>query len=75
MVFKKVCDLLADYKGIDASGVTMETTLEELKLDSLDTVQLVMDLETEFDITVGTDNQLKSVGEIVTLIESKLAEK
>ncbi|HOV68733.1 MAG TPA: acyl carrier protein [Clostridia bacterium] len=72
MVFEKVRDMLAEYKSVDASTIKPETTLEELKLDSLDTVQIVMDLEAEFNITLETDAQIKTVGEIVALIESKL---
>ena len=45
-MFEKICDLLAEKFDADASTMTMETTIkEDLKADSLDVVELMMDLE------------------------------
>ena len=72
MVFEKVRELLAEYKAVDKETITMETTLEELQLDSLDVVQIIMDLEGEFNITMDTETPAKTVKELVDMIESKM---
>lgn len=69
MVFEKICKLLADFKDLDTTEITMQTSMEELGLDSLDTVELVMQLEEEFAITVETNDEIRTVGDIVTAIE------
>ena len=50
MVLDKVKKILAEYKGIDEAIIQPETSMESLGIDSLDTVELVMNLEDEFDI-------------------------
>ena len=52
-----------------------DTTFEDLQLDSLDTVDLVMSLEEIFDITIEMQEGLKSVGDVVNLIDSLLEKK
>ncbi|MDP2892623.1 MAG: acyl carrier protein [Bacillota bacterium] len=75
MVFEKVAKLIAETKGVDVTIIKPETTLQELGLDSLDAVQLVMDLEEEFSITIGTEKIARTVGEAVQIVEEKLAQK
>ncbi len=75
MVFEKVAAIIADSKGVDKATITAETALADLGFDSLDAVQLVMDLEEEFGITIGTDKMAKTVGEAVAIVEEKMAGK
>ena len=63
MVLEKVIDILAEYKECDANEIHEDSTLEELELDSLDTVDLMMTFEDEFDI--------KTVGDIAKAIEEQ----
>ena len=47
-MFEKVCEILADKFDADASTMTMDTKVkEDLNADSLDVVELMMDLEGE----------------------------
>jgi len=69
MVFEKVRQILADHKGIEPESITMESTFESLGLDSLDTVELLMQFEDEFGVTLQADQSLKNVGDFVKLIE------
>ena len=48
----------------------METTFESLGFDSLDTVELVMTFEEEFGVTLEVDENLKTIGDVVRLIDS-----
>ena len=70
-VFTKVAELLASYLGVDVSKITLESEIvKDLGADSLDVVQLLMDLEDNFGIVVSEDDaaSLKTVGDIVNLI-------
>ncbi len=69
MTFDKVATILADYKGIDASTVTAESTFADLKLDSLDVADLAMNLEDEFDVTIDLSPDVKTVGDLVKIID------
>ncbi len=69
MTFEKVAEILADYKDIEISTITPETTFEELELDSLDMVELVMSMEDELGVSIEMDEGIKSVQDIVALIE------
>lgn len=73
-MFEKVKNLLAKQLNVKGDKIAKESKiLEDLGADSLDVVELLMTLEDEFGITV-TDEEavtLKSVNDIVTLIEKK----
>ena len=72
MTFEKTAELIAKNRDIDVSEVKADTTFESLGFDSLDTVELIMEFEEEFGIELGMDEGLKTVGDAVALIESKL---
>lgn len=67
--FDKVQEILADYKGIDASGISAESSFADLKLDSLDVADLAMNLEDEFDVTIDLNPEVKTVGDLVKIID------
>lgn len=71
MVFEKVAQEIAEYKEMDVSEITMESSFEELGLDSLDMVELIMKLEESLDIQLEMDESLKTVGDVVGAIEAK----
>ena len=71
-MFEKICELLADKFDADASTMTMDTTIkEDLNADSLDVVELMMDLEENFGITISDEEatQMSTIGDIVKYIE------
>ncbi len=72
MTFEKTAKILAEYKDIDVSEITLDSTFEDLGLDSLDTVEIVMSLEDEFGISIELDSNLKTVRELVELIDRSL---
>ena len=72
MTFEKTAKILAEYKDIDVSEITLDSTFEDLGLDSLDTVEIVMTLEDEFGISIELDSNLKTVRELVELIDRSL---
>lgn len=70
MIFDKVAEILGEHIDADASTITMESTFEDLGLDSLDVVDLVMNFEDEFGVEIEMNENIKTVGNLVTLIES-----
>ncbi len=73
MTIEKVKDLLAEHLDIDVSEITEDTTFEDLGVDSLDTVEIMMEMEDEFGIEIKPAEVGKSVKELVAYIDSKLA--
>jgi acyl carrier protein len=67
----RVLDVIAKDAGIDRALVTPESTLESLKIASVDLVQIVFALEVEFDITIPEDAlglDAKNVAEVVVAV-------
>mgnify|MGYP000119315344 FL=1 len=71
MELEKIRAMIADKMDIDPSTITEESTFEELKLDSLDLVEIVMDVEDEFDICIETSDGLNTIGDLIALIRSQ----
>jgi acyl carrier protein len=75
---ERVKDIVADNLGVDREKITPETSfVNDLGADSLDTVELVMELEEEFEITIPDDQaeKIKTVGEAIDYIERELGKK
>ena len=73
MTFDKIKTLIADHLDIDADEITLDTTFEALGIDSLDTVELMMEVEDEFGVEVKAQEVGKSVKELVAYVDAKLA--
>ncbi len=73
MTLDKVKALLADHLEMDESEITEATTFEDLGVDSLDTVEIMMEMEDEFGIEIKVAEVGKSVKELVSYIDAKLA--
>ena len=69
MTFDKVAAIVADYKGIDVADIKEDSAFTDLGLDSLDMAELAMNLEDEFSVTIELDASLKTVADIVKLID------
>jgi acyl carrier protein len=70
MVFDKIADIISDKMDIDRDGVTMDSSFESLKIDSLDMVEIVMDIEEEFDVSIEDAENLKTVSDLVAFIDA-----
>lgn len=71
-VSERVISIVAEQLGVDKEKVTPETHfVNDLGADSLDTVELVMELEEEFDIDIPDDSaeKIQTVGQAIDFIE------
>ena len=73
MTLEKVKELLAEHLEMDAAEITEATTFEDLDVDSLDAVEIMMEMEDEFGIEIKPAEAGKSVKELVAYIDSKKA--
>lgn len=71
-MFEKIQSYLSAQMDIPAEQITMDTAFETLGIDSLDMVEMVMELEDELDIELQTEEKFATIGELVEFIESKL---
>jgi acyl carrier protein len=73
----KVIAVIAKAQRIPAESISIDSTFEELKIDSLDGINLVFALENEFNISIPDEGvqTLKSVRETVDGIAKLLREK
>lgn len=70
MTLDKVKEIIAEHTGVETDGITMETALADLNIDSLDTVELLMQIEEEFDVEINVEEVGKTVGALVELIDA-----
>ena len=77
-VEQKVKQIIVEQLGVDETQVDMNASfVDDLGADSLDIVELVMELEEEFEITIPDEEaeKIKTVGQAIDYIEAKLKEK
>lgn len=72
MVFEKIQKILVEQLGEDANNINRDTSFEDLGLDSLDTVEMLMQMEEEFNIEIKAEDIGKTVGELVNYIEGQI---
>ena len=68
---KKVIEIISEQMGVDRSEITRETSfINDLNADSLDTVELVMEFEDEFDMSIPDEEaeKIQTVGAAVDYI-------
>ena len=69
MTFEKIAKIIAENKGIEAEEITMELSFDDMELDSLDVIEVVMAIEEEFEITIEVDDNVKTVADLVNLVD------
>lgn len=72
-VFDKVKEIIIEELNVDAEKITLEANLkDDLGADSIDAVQIIMDLEDAFNIQIDTDNAeaISTVKNLVEYIEA-----
>ena len=69
----RVTGIIIDKLGVDESEVTLEASFtNDLGADSLDTVELIMEFEKEFDVSIPDEEaeKIQTVGQAVSFLEA-----
>ena len=70
---EKVIEIVAEQMGVDKSEITRETSfVNDLNADSLDTVELVMEFEDEFELSIPDEEaeKIQTVGQAIDYINA-----
>ncbi|MCH8004769.1 MAG: acyl carrier protein [Planctomycetes bacterium] len=71
----KVIDIVAEQMGVDKDTITRETNFtNDLQADSLDTVELVMEFEDEFETSIPDDQaeKIQTIGQAIEFIKNSI---
>ncbi len=65
IIFEKIAALLSSKKELNRELITVESSFEALGLDSLDSIELIADLEDEFNVTIPNADlqRIKTIGQ------------
>ncbi len=72
MVFEKIKEVIVENLDVEGSELTLETNLvDDLEADSLDLFQMINEIEEEFDVKFENIENLKTIGDVVAVVENK----
>jgi acyl carrier protein len=71
MYFEAIAKIVAERTGCEIANIQPESKFSELGIDSLDTVELLMNLEDEIGIEIELDQKVETIGDLDRLIQSK----
>ena len=72
-MYEKLVSYAVKHLELDADEITRESTFDSLGIDSLDIVEMIMDLETEIGVELEMEDQkITTFGELADFIKSKL---
>ena len=74
MIFDSLADVLAEKYGFERSEISMESGLHELGLDSLNVIDILVELEEQIGKEIELEQKVETVGELVQYIEKKCQE-
>lgn len=65
--FNKIREIVAEQLNVDPQSITRNTSFDELDADSLDVVEVIMTLESEFDLQIPDEaaEKIKDIGAVV----------
>jgi acyl carrier protein len=75
---ERVIEIVSEQMGVSKDQITKETSfIKDLNADSLDTVELVMEFEEEFEIAIPDEaaEKIQTVGQAIEYIEKELKNK
>lgn len=72
MVFDAIAELIAERNDCDKSEITMDSSFRDLGIDSLDTVEMLMNLEDKLGKEIELEQAVETVGDLVNYIEDRI---
>ena len=71
MYYDMIAKIVSERTGCDVSAVKPESTFSELGIDSLDTVELLMNLEDEIGMEIELNQKVETIDDLDQFIQSK----
>ena len=72
MVFDAIAELIAEINDCDKADITMDSSFRDLGIDSLDTVEMLMNLEDKLGKEIELEQAVETVGDLVRYIEDRI---
>lgn len=72
MIFEKIREVIGSQLGIDEEEIKLETSFEDLGVDSLDLFQIIIELEEAFNIQIEDAESIKTVEDAVKYVEARV---
>lgn len=67
-VFRAIAELIAERNDSDPAEVTRNTRFQDVGIDSLDTVEMLMNLEDKIGVEIELSQKVETVGELVDYV-------
>ena len=67
-VFEAIAELIAERNDSDPAEITRETRFQDVGIDSLDTVEMLMNLEDKIGVEIELSQKVETVGELVDYV-------
>lgn len=74
MLFEQIREIVAEHLDCEVEEIKEESTFDSLGIDSLDAVELVMELEEKLNVQMDLDRDLETIKELVKFVEEKMKE-
>ncbi|MBU5486357.1 acyl carrier protein [Clostridium sp. MSJ-11] len=74
MIFEKIRNIICDQLNVEEEKVTLETSFEDLGVDSLDLFQIVIEIEEEFNIEIEDAESIRTVSDAVNFVQKRAVE-
>lgn len=71
MYFETIANIISERTGCAIADIKAESKFSDLGIDSLDTVELLMDLEDQIGMELELDQKVETVGDLDRFIQSK----
>lgn len=71
MILEKIKTILSEQISVNTDDIKPESTFDSLGLDSLDMMQVLMELEDEFGIQIDENSDMKTVGDLIEYIKNQ----
>lgn len=72
MVFDKIADIIADKLEMDKADIKLESSFNDMQVDSLYMVEIMLSIEEEFDLVIDDASSLETVADLVAYVEERI---
>ena len=72
MVFDKIAEIIADKLEMDKADIKLESSFNDMQVDSLYMVEIMLSIEEEFDLVIDDASSLETVADLVAYVEERI---